>query len=399
MIQIFTKKTGIVCAAIIVIAVVVWLLWRARGPEKVSLTVPAGFTAEVFAQNLPGGPRALIFDTKGRMLVSEPEKGRVVSFEVGSNGKLTQKLLLGQINKPSGLALYVNQDTKTQYLFVATEREVIRYVYDINSGSVADTGTNVMSLPAGGDHPYRSLAIGPNYRTKPIISGAGSKDPGTLKQIKLYVAVGSSCNVCVETTWKYAAILESDLEGTYTAEFAGGLRDVGGIAFNPITKEMWATETGRNGLGASLPSDEINIIQVAGPDQKYGARRYGWPFCYNSKIRDETFNPGKIDRIDLPQDCDQTEFPLVELPAHSSPQGLIFINDSRWPKEWQNNLLVAMSGKIVRFKIDEKGAMSGQENFATGGQPTGLSIGLDGNLYIVDGIAGIIYRVNPPAMI
>ena len=162
--------------------------------------------------------------------------------------------------------------------------------------------------------------------------------------------------------------MESDPEGSYTAEFAGGLRNSVFFVFHPETREIWATEMGRDNLVDNLPPDEINIVKAAGSEHKFGARRYGWPFCYGNKVKDKKFNPDKVARIDIPTDCSQTEAPVIELPAHSAPLGLTFITSDKWPNEWKNNLLVAYHGswnrseptgyKIVRFKVDKNGKVS-----------------------------------------
>ena len=65
----------------------------------------------------------------------------------------------------------------------------------------------------------------------------------------------------------------------------------------------------------------------------------------------------------------------------------------------------------MKFQVDEKGKVSGQEDFISDwlsegpstssgqakiyGRPVDLKFGPDGALYISDDAAGVIYRVNP----
>ena len=377
------------------------------------LKLPDGFKIDIFAKDLEN-PRVIAFDPAGRALVSETKTGKVLMLKDSDNdGKAEDKVvILENLKQPHGLDFYTDLGKNT-YLYVAETHQVARYSYDTkNSKILSQKGQNIITtLPSEGRHFTRTIAFGPNFRKSQIIGTIN-----TQVETKLYISVGSSCDVCVETTtWKRAAILESDPAGTYTAEFAGGLRNSVFFTFHPKTKEIWATEMGRDNLGDNLPPDEINIVKVAGSEDKFGAKRYGWPFCYGNKIRDIKFNPEKIERTDIPSDCSKTEPPAIEIPAHSAPLGLAFIPlNGGWPKEWEGDLLVALHGswnssvpvgyKIVRYDLDADGKVLSQkpidfisgwfENGKTYGRPVDLKFGPDGILYISDDATGNIYTVS-----
>jgi len=388
------------------------------------LNVPEGFKISIAAKGL-SNPRVILFDSKGRMLVSETKAGQVSVLEDPSfaktsegavkNGEFENKrVLIEGLKSPHGLDFYKDPQSGVTYLYIAETHQVARYPYDVGSGRLTSSaGKNIAVLPADGGHFTRTIAFGPNYRTSQIII-EGIRQVDTLGSDKLYISVGSSCDVCLEETWKRAAILESDPKGSFTAEFAGGLRNAVFFVFHPETNEIWATEMGRDNLGDDLPPDEINIVKVAGLEDKFGAKRYGWPFCYGNKTRDITFSFDGADRPDMPRDCSQTDSPAIEVPAHSAPLGLAFITEKKWPAEWQNDLLVAFHGswnrsepagyKIVKFKVDKNGKVNGVEDFISGwlnndgktfGRPVDLKFGPGGALYISDDAAGLIYRVNP----
>ena len=376
------------------------------------LKLPDGFKIDIFAKDLTN-PRVIEFDPAGRMLISETKAGRVSVLEdKDKNGSFESKsALIENLKSPHGLAFY--KENNLTYLYIAETHQITRYLYDTGIGKLKNnTGQSITSLPDGGTHFTRTIAFGPNFRKSQI---AGTVN--TQVDTKLYMSVGSSCDVCEETTWKRAAILESDLEGSYTAEFAGGLRNSVFFTFHPETHEIWATEMGRDNLGDNLPPDEINIVKVAGPEHKFGARRYGWPFCYGDKVQDKKFNPDKWERIDVTNDCSQTEPPVIEIPAHSAPLGLAFIPSGlSWPKGWEGDLLVAYHGswnrseptgyKVVRYDLDRNGNVLSQEsldfitgwlgdNGKTSGRPVDLKLGPDGSLYISDDAAELIYRISP----
>jgi len=375
------------------------------------LNIPDGFRISVVADGLEN-PRVILFDPNGRMIVSETKIGRVSILE-GPEFE-NKRVLIDGLKSPHGLDFYKDLKTGITYLYIAETHQVARYQYDVSEGKLITTaGVNIANLPEGGRHFTRTIAFGPNFRTKQIAQGINSIN--TLGEDKLYISVGSSCDVCEESTWKRAAILESDPEGTYAAEFAGGLRNSVFFTFHPITKEIWATEMGRDNLGDNLPPDEINIVKVAGPEHKFGARRYGWPFCYGDKVQDKKFNPDNWERIDVTNDCSQTESSIIEIPAHSAPLGLAFVPDS-WGS-FSGDLLVAYHGswnrsvptgyKIVRYDLDKNGSVLSQESvdFVSGwlsqdkknvyGRPVDLKFGPDGVLYISDDAAGIIYKLEP----
>lgn len=374
------------------------------------LNVPDGFRISVAAENLDG-PRVIAFDPNGRMLVSETKAGRVMIFEDkdGDDKFEDRTALIEDLRSPHGLA-FLDWGAVT-YLYIAETHQVARYKYDLEAGKLTDgIGENIAALPPDGRHSTRTILFGPNWRDRDLIKGTFPVG-GFYSDRKLYISVGSSCDVCEETTWKRAAILESDPDGTFTGEFAGGLRNSVFLALHPETGEIWATEMGRDNLGDNLPPDEINIVKVAGKEHEFGARRFGWPFCYGNKIKDETFSPPPSQRIDIPTDCSMTEAPVIEIPAHSAPLGLAFVPD-RW-EAFAGDLLVAYHGswnrseptgyKLVRFGVDKNGNVSETSDFITGwlsenkkkvyGRPVDLKFSPDGALYVSDDAAGAIYRV------
>ena len=391
------------------------------GGDLSFLNLPDGFKISVVAENFDG-PRVILFDAKGRMLVSETKAGRVSVLDPSATDSFENKrVLIDGLKSPHGLDFYTDPKTKMTYLYIAETHQVARYPYDVKTGKITDKiGANIANLPADGNHFTRAIAFGPNYRKEPIVQGQSAN---TFSATKLYISVGSSCDTCTENTWKRAAILESDPEGTYTAEFAGGLRNSVFFAFHPLTKEIWATEMGRDNLGDNLPPDEINIVKVAGPEDKFGAKRFGWPFCYGNKVRDKKFNPDEWERIDVTDDCGKTEAPVIEIQAHSAPLGLAFVPSGKgWPKEWGGDLLVALHGswnrsepvgyKIVRYDLDASGKVFSSEpkDFVSGwlptnnqklvtknqfyGRPVDLKFGPDGMLYVSDDTVGVVYRIN-----
>lgn len=412
-------KKIILVAILILILAAVTVFFIARGgfnfggasdSDADFLKASEGFKISVFASKLEG-PRVIAFDTAGRMVVSETEAGRIILLEdKDGDGKADNpQILLAGLNKPHGIDFYKDEKSGKNYIYIAEAQQVARYEYDTTAGKIISAGQNIASFkgPEGLNYT-RTIAFGPDLRETPLLKKSGSEQipllKGTTSKIKLYISVGSSCDACLENSWKRGAMLESDPEGNYTAEFAGGLRNSVFFTFHPETGKIWATEIGRGGLGDNLPPDEINIVEAD--------KKYGWPFCYGGRIRDKSFNPEKIDRTDIPTDCSKTEVPVIEIPAHVTPLGLAFITSEKWPPEWRGNLLVALHGskdgsqpvgyKIVRYHFDAEGKISGPFDFVGGwlagnkiyGRPVDLKFDKNGNLFVTDDSAGAIYKIS-----
>lgn len=322
------------------------------------LKLPAGFSISIFADGL-GGPRVLAWDPEGTLLVSIPSLGKVVAAE-------TNRTVIDGLNRPHGIAF---SDTT---LYIAETDQVARYDYDPVTKR-ASNKRKLVDLPGGGNHFSRTIGFGPDKN--------------------LYISVGSSCNVCIESDERRAAILVNTDRGT--SEYATGLRNSVFFTWHPKTQEMWATDMGRDMIGDNIPPDEVNIVK--------NGNFYGWPYCYGKNVEDSTFRPG--------QSCDNAIPSHIDLQAHSAPLGLAFIPDS-WPTEYHDDLLIAYHGswnrtqptgyKIVRAKLDAEGKYKTTEDFITGwlsgngalGRPVDLLFGPDGSLYISDDKAGVVYKVT-----
>ncbi len=306
------------------------------------LTVPNGFSISTFAKNIPNA-RVLAWDPSGKLLVSSPATGKV--FAVNSDG--SSSVVVSGLRQPHGLAL------KDGKLYIAETDAVA--VYDYNG--TATNRKKIIDLPGGGNHFSRTIAFGPDG--------------------KLYIAIGSSCNVCVEKDSRRASIQVFD--GTLKP-FATGLRNA--VFFTWHGGQMYATVMGRDLLGDDIPPDTIDIIREG--------KNYGWPYCYSKQIPDTKFG-GTAGY------CNKTEPSFIDLPAHSAPLGLAFHG---------NDLFVAYHGswnrsqptgyKIVRIrdgKIEDfiSGWLS---NESVLGRPVDLLFDDKGDLFISDDKAGVIYKVS-----
>lgn len=336
------------------------------------LQLPSGFSISIFAKDLPGA-RVMVFDELGNLWVSQTSQGIISRLELQGEKVVKQEVVLSGLKKPHGLAFDLEDST---LLYFAEENKISKV--RINP---LGTPEKIIDLPGGGNHFTRTLGFGPDGR--------------------LYVSIGSSCNVCNEKDSRRAKIFSLQKDGKDFKEFATGLRNSVFFTWHPHTEKIWATDMGRDLIGDDIPSDEINIVEQG--------KDYGWPYCYGKNIPDPF---GK----DIPAGLCGTRAPShIDIQAHSAPLGLAFIPEQGWPEEYKNNLLVAYHGswnrstptgyKIVRYRLDKQGNIQDSakaEDFITGwltdneealGRPVDIAVKPNGIIYISDDKAGVIYKV------
>lgn len=346
------------------------------------LKLPPGFSISIFAKDLPGA-RVMAFDQEGNMWVSQTSEG-IISHLIIKEGKVSlRRAAITGLRKPHGL---VFNPRSPNILYFAEEDKI---------SSVALTSAapprELIDLPVGGNHFTRTI-------------GFGSDD-------RLYVSVGSTCNVCREADPRRAAVYSMKRDGSDFKEYARGLRNAVFFAWHPVDGRMWVTEMGRDLLGDDLPPDEINIVEAG--------KNYGWPICYGKNIHDDNSDKNVYFRNPCEEPFEMPSY--IDIPAHSAPLGLAFIPaDSGWPKDYWYNLLVAYHGswnrsvptgyKIVRYKLNAQGRYFGEEDFISGwltdtgalGRPVDILVQSfdttqdrqSGVAYISDDKAGVIYKVK-----
>jgi glucose/arabinose dehydrogenase len=349
------------------------------------LQVPAGFMVSVFARGVEGA-RVMLFDPRGRMLVSQTDKGTITLLSSRDGNQVVEKsILVDSLSHPHGMAFQCQNDT-TCYLYVAESDVLTRFTYTVDTGTVSEK-TKMVDLPSSvtDRHYTRTLLFLP-----------------APEENRLLISVGSSCNVCSETSMR-AKILAYDTETKKLEEYATGLRNSVFMALHPVNGSVWATEMGRDGLGDDVPPDEINIIKRN--------KNYGWPNCYGKNIHDTEFDKNTYIRNPCMEPFETPSY--IDIQAHSAPLGITFIPEEGWGEEYWYNALVAYHGswnrsvptgyKIVRMKLDANGKYLGQEDFVTGfltndgkkiGRPVDVLALPGGVLYISDDSAGAIYRVT-----
>ncbi len=353
-------------------------------PTTAKLNLPQGFQAEVFVEGNFQNPRWIIEGGNGDLFLSDARANTIFLLrDINKDNKIdnaTERFkFIEDLNRPFGMAI------NNGYFYVGNTDGVVRYKYNIGETKNTSAPEKIIDLPAQGynNHWTRNLLFSPDGK-------------------KMYVSVGSGTNVDVESDARRAAISEYNPDGTGHRIYASGIRNPIGLAWNPITKELWTAVNERDGLGDDLVPDYATSVKDGG--------FYGWPYMYiGNNIDPRRADDMKNIRLKAPT------VPDVLFEAHCAALGLVFYTGKMFPPKYQGNAFVAMHGswnrsvrtgyKVVRIPMKNGKPEGGYENFITGwvpdtaskevwGRPVGLVVKTDGSLLVVDDGANKIWRIT-----
>ncbi len=336
------------------------------------LRVPAGFRAEILVENVPNA-RSMALGDRGTLFVGTRSGGVVYAVRdaLGANPAVF-KFAEG-LTMPNGVALYQGA------LYVAEQKRLIRYPNaEANVEHAPPPEVVDPALPFKGVlHSWKYLAVGPDN--------------------KLYVPIGSPCNVCVEPG--FGVILRMNPDGSGREVVASGIRNSVGLTWDPRSKDLWFTDNGRDMLGDDVPPCELNHAATTGLD-------FGFPYCHGGTIADPQF--GGLGR------CSDAVGPVQKLGPHVAPLAVTFYTGRMFPAEYRGQVLIAEHGSWNRSKaagktgyrvslVQLKGDTAvSYEPFIEGwlegdevlGRPVDLLVAPDGSLLVSDDQRGVIYRIS-----
>lgn len=345
-----------------------------------ALKMPAGFRLNKFAEL--SNPRVIAVADDGTVYATQREPGTLTMLrdQDGDGVAETQKVIVER-KQLHGVAVQGNK------IYLVTVKEVITADRKPD-GTLGELRTIINDLPDGGQHPNRTLAIGPDGM--------------------LYITVGSTCNACKETNDENATVLRARADGTERKIFASGLRNTIGFGWHPASRRLFGFDHGIDWLGDEDQPEELNeIIEGA---------RYGWPYVYaNSKIYPHGQPPPGFTKEGWAK---LSKEPLAFYTPHAAPMQMAFYTGNQFPAEYRNDAFVTMRGswnrnppsgyEIARVRFDKNGQPSKIEAFISGflikgGAPdgkdghiarlVGLAVARDGALLVSDDNNNTIYRI------
>lgn len=344
----------------------------AQAAEESNFVLPAGFNLELVAQDL-GYVRFIAITEQDDLVVTIADRGQILLLQNLGSGNTTQTILLDGLNEPQGILF------DGDWLYFSESGNVSRVAFDHSAGALSgEVETVLQELPYDLIHKAKAIGISPDR--------------------KLYIAVGSPCNVCEPEDPRYAAMLQSELDGSNLKIYASGLRNSVGFDWAPWSDELYATVNARDLLGDNFPPDELNLVVEGG--------FYGWPYVNGDNVPDPDFGDKR------PDIASAAIAPAYKFRPHNAPLGIHFITaHKRLPESFNRTALVALHGswnrstldgyKVISLHWDNQGNIESRD-FVSGfladdgimGRPVDITQDQQGRFYISDDLGGRIYRVQ-----
>lgn len=390
--------------------------------DNVGITLPNGFAATVLSEGV-GKARHAVVAANGDVYVKLNQladgKGIVRLRDTNGDGKADATTAFGAF-KGTGMAI------ANGYLYASSDTSVYRY--PIKNSVVDETAqpeTIVTGLTFQRAHASKSLAF---------------DDQG-----KMYVNFGAPSNACQERDRvkgspaqnpcplleEYGGIWQFDANKKNQRQrdgvrYATGIRNAVALEWNPVTKQLYALQHGRDMLvtlfpelfnneqSAELPAEEFLLVKK-GSD-------FGWPYCYyDQEQKKKVLAPEYGGDGKRPDRCAGKEQPIMAFPGHWAPNDLLFYTGNQFPEKYRNGAFICFHGSWNRAPLKQGGYFvafvpfgkdgkpSGPyepfaEGFAGGpeimnpgdavARPVGLAQGPDGSLYITDSVKGKVWKVR-----
>ncbi len=343
-----------------------------------AIRLPPGFQAEIYAHGIPG-VRAMAEGPNGTIFAGTRVIGRVYAISRNADGTTRTRIIAQGLAQPNGLVMVGDS------LYVFAVNRVLRYdniEANLDNVPAPVELTAAYALPTeqehGGNHHWKFATLGPDGR--------------------VYTNVGVNCNVCTFDREKFALLVSFNPDGSGRRIEARGVRNSVGMAHHPVTRELWATNHGRDWAGDDSPSDTLLRVRRVGED-------FGFPHCVGSWA-DPQYNAGRA--------CSEFAQPAALLGPHVAALGMRFYTGTMFPEAYRNQVFIARRGSwnrskltgydVVTAHLDAQGNVTRVEEFLGGfrdeannrflDRPADVHVMRDGSLLVAGEQMGAIYRIT-----
>ena len=393
-------------------------------PENDGLIVPDGFQVSVVANGI-GRARHLAVRDNGDIYVAmrqaHSRKCLAALRDEDKDGLADVIHYFGDFGECGSVELHGG------YLYFSNLETVYRIA--LHEGTLVPTGpAEVVAkdfAPNGPWHNYKIIAFDESDN---LYINVGS--PSNSCQQKYSTPGSPGLNPCAQRAkragvWKFRAGASQQTQSDDGELFARGLRNSVALAWNPISKSLYAVPHGRDLLhhlwpeyysekdSAELPAEEFFRLH-----ENFDG---GWPYTYYDQQKElRMVAPEYGGDGNTADQSGQYDDPIVAFPGHMGPNDLIFYTGNQFPKDYYGGAFVVFVGgwnrapfpqqgyKVVFIPFDDSGLPTGEpvtfvDNFAGKPEvaapdeaqyrPTGMAQGPDGSLYVSDSMTGRIWRV------
>ncbi|MGA7161298.1 MAG: hypothetical protein WBZ48_09860 [Bacteroidota bacterium] len=325
--------------------------------DDLVLNVPEGYTAKVYYAGRLSKARFFAWGPDSVLYVANKNSGEIIAMPDRDHDGVadTGIVVASGFQKSHDVTFYQGA------MYVAEEHQITKCTDENGDGIYETKKVFIANVGMEGRYPLGG------HDTRTIVFDAARK--------KMYLSIGSSCNVCRED---FRAIIEEyNDDGTGRRTFASGIRNAVGMTMH--NGRLWATNNGSDWEGNDIPPEWIDIVRDGG--------FYGHPFAYANGIY-FNFNAHDEYRALLPLTAVDSEHvqsmkqPAALVQAHSAPMAIQFSNPS-FPPQLQTGAFVVFRGSwnrtvptgyklvFLKFKTDQDTAAEYVTDVVTGFQPTG----------------------------
>ncbi|MCG8507121.1 MAG: PQQ-dependent sugar dehydrogenase [Sphingomonadales bacterium] len=394
----------------------------ALAADETGITVPQGFTATVFADNLGRG-RHMAVRSDGAVYLALRRKsdgsGIVALRDSDGDGEADVIRRFGDI-EGTGIGFYKGQ------LYFGSDDAIWRFSF---------AGSDLM--PSG--DPELMISDFPEQRQHAV-------KPFTFDEAgNLYVSIGAPSNACQvkmrtkgspgqvpcqqlerqSGIWRFSADVPGQTQEADGHRYATGTRNAMALDWNFEAGALFFGTHGRDQLSAFWPdfySDEDNAdLPSEEFHQAADGGNYGWPYTYWNHRQDKRITApeyGGDGKTEATQGI-YTD-PAIGFPAHWAPNDLVFYTGGAFPETYHGGAFLAFHGSWNRAPLPqagfnvvfipfENGAPTGDWSVFADGfagaeelanprnarfRPTGVAVGPDGALYISDSMKGRVWRIT-----
>jgi glucose/arabinose dehydrogenase len=369
--------------------------FRGRIDTNHIVYLPDGWSAKIFYMGQLSGTRFITWGPDSVLYVTNPGSGRILALPDRDHDGVADTAIVVATNANGHDMKFFNGA-----LYVA-ETDRVQKLTDVDGDGFYEKHENfIPSITGDAQNP------GGGHSTRTIVF-----DP--VRQ-KLYLSIGSSCNVCRDEG--RAQIQEFNLDGTGRRTYADGIRNAVGMTLHPRTGRLWATNNGNDNQGDDRPAEWIDLVRDGG--------FYGWPFAHSYQFYNDFTRGGDYQALLPITAADSARVrtmvsPAALVQAHSALMAIEFPNSDAFPEAYRHGAFIASHGSWNRspqtgykvmyldFSDDNDTVANTVSDFLTGFQtdsggarwarPVGLETDARGNLYMSSDAETVFIMIVSPS--